>query len=105
MPSIRHLESSHGHRPTTSLLTPSSACPPQLFVKQNDQSRLRLPNREVAGYGGEEWGTMFFPPGGPEDSFEEFGWPRKQSDSEATASETGDDGSGAGMQGTGTAVE
>ena len=66
---------------------------------------LRLPNREVAGYGGEEWGTMFFPPGGPEDSFEEFGSPRKQSDSEATASETGDDGSGAGMQGTGTAVE
>ena len=38
MPSLRHLESSHGHGPTASLLTPSSACPPQLFVKQNDQS-------------------------------------------------------------------
>ena len=38
MPSLRHLESSHGHRPTASLLTPSSACPAQQFVKQNDQS-------------------------------------------------------------------
>ena len=39
MPSLCHLESSHGHRPTASLLTPSSACPAQQFVKQNDQSR------------------------------------------------------------------
>ena len=40
MPSLRHLESSHGHRPTASLLTPSSACPAQQFVKQNDQSQM-----------------------------------------------------------------
>ena len=40
MPSLHHLESSHGHRPTASLLTPSSARPAQQFVKQNDQSRL-----------------------------------------------------------------
>ena len=40
MPSLYHLESSHGHRPTASLLTPSSACPAQQFVKQNDQSQF-----------------------------------------------------------------
>ena len=38
MPSLCRLESSYRHGPTASLLTPSSACPPQLFVKQNDQS-------------------------------------------------------------------
>ena len=53
MPSICHLESSHGHGPTASLLTPSSACPPQLFVKQNDQSpelrkRKRLNQTQLA---------------------------------------------------------
>ena len=41
MTSLCHLESSHGHRPTASLLTPSSACPAQQFVKQNDQSRTK----------------------------------------------------------------
>ena len=38
MPSLRHLESSHGHRLTASLLTPSSASPAPLSVKQDDQS-------------------------------------------------------------------
>ena len=43
MPSLRHLESSHGHRPTASLLTPSSACPAHQFVKQDDQSPCHTP--------------------------------------------------------------
>ena len=49
MPSLYHLESSHGHRPTASLLTPSSACPAQQFVKQDDQSRADFYARDIAG--------------------------------------------------------
>ena len=52
MPSLCHLESSHGHRPTASLLTPSSACPAQQFVKQNDQSHSDV-GRDHASGGGE----------------------------------------------------
>ena len=39
-------DSARGHRPTASLLTPSSACPAQQFVKQDDQSPRRLEARE-----------------------------------------------------------
>ena len=38
-----HLESSHGHRPTASLLTPSSASPAPRPVKQDDQSLFLAP--------------------------------------------------------------
>ena len=48
---------------------------------------LQLPNKEVSGDSGEEWGTMFFPLGSREESFEEFGWPPRQRDSEHLASE------------------
>ena len=44
MPSLCHLESSHGHRPTASLLIPSSTCPPLSFVKQDDQSLKNPPS-------------------------------------------------------------
>ena len=45
MTSLCHLESSHGHRPTASLLIPSSTCPPLSFVKQDDQSPHRRDDR------------------------------------------------------------
>ena len=51
MPSLCHLESSHGHRLTASLLTPSGASPSPLSVKQDDQSRffdLSLSRSELA---------------------------------------------------------
>ena len=51
---------------------------------------LQLSNKEVSGYGGEEWGTMFFPMGSPEESFKEFGWPPRQRDSEHLESEDED---------------
>ena len=38
---------------------------------------LQLPDKETSGYGGEGWGTMFFPMGSEIDSFKEFGWPGK----------------------------
>ena len=53
MPSLHHLESSHGHRLTASLLIPSSACPPLSFVKQDDQSRCahtQVAERHAAGF-------------------------------------------------------
>lgn len=50
---------------------------------------LQLPNKEVSGHGGEEWGTMFFPMGSQEESFEEFGWPPRQRDSEHLESDDG----------------
>ena len=43
MPSLCHLESSHGHRLTASLLTPSGAYPSPLSVKQDDQSPFSAP--------------------------------------------------------------
>ena len=50
---------------------------------------LQLPNKEVLGHGGEEWGSMFFPMGSQEESFEEFGWSPRQRDSEPLESEDG----------------
>ena len=40
---------------------------------------LQLPDKETSGYGGIEWGTMFFPMGDEVENFEEFGWPGKTS--------------------------
>ena len=35
---------------------------------------LQLPNEEMVGHGGEEWGTKFFPFGGDVETFESYGW-------------------------------
>ena len=40
---------------------------------------LQLPNQELSGYGGENWGTMFFPLGTDVENFKTFGWPGKES--------------------------
>ena len=40
---------------------------------------LQLTGRETSGYGGEEWGPMFFPMGHDVETFETFGWPGKMS--------------------------
>ena len=39
---------------------------------------LQLPNQELSGRGGENWGTMFFPLGTDVENFETFGWPGKE---------------------------
>ena len=39
---------------------------------------LQLPNQEISGRGGENWGTMFFPLGTDVENFETFGWPGKE---------------------------
>ncbi len=40
---------------------------------------LQLPEKEASGYGGIEWGAMFFPMGDEVETFETFGWPGKAS--------------------------
>ena len=39
---------------------------------------LQLPNQEISGRGGGNWGTMFFPLGTDVENFETFGWPGKE---------------------------
>ena len=38
---------------------------------------IQLPKEERLGYGGLEWGTMFFPLGSEAESFEKYGWPKE----------------------------
>lgn len=38
---------------------------------------LHLPNKEQLGYGGQEWGTTFFPIGSAVETLERYGWSKK----------------------------